>query len=111
MATKTFGMVIGLREDREKEYRALHADDNPGVRDLLAQANMRNFSIFLQRLPDGKLHLFGYYEYHGDDYESDMARLAEEPRNKEWLATTDPMQIPLPGQQGWKMMECVYHNP
>jgi len=111
MATKRFGMVIGLREDREKEYRALHADANPGVRDLLERANMREFSIFLQRLPDGKLYLFGYYEYDGDDYESDMAWLAEEPRNKEWLATTDPMQIPLPGQQGWKEMECVYHNP
>ena len=104
-------MVIGIREDRLDDYRALHADDHPGVRDLLEKANMRNFSIFLGRLPDGNLYLFGYYEYAGDDYDSDMAKLAAEPRNEEWLRMTDPMQIPLPGESSWKLMEEVYHNP
>ena len=110
MAVKRVGMVIGLREDRISEYKALHADDHPGVRDLLSAASMRNFSIFLERMPDGKLYLFGCYEYHGEDYEADMARLAAEDRNGEWLAMTDPMQIPFPGQSGWKLMERVYFN-
>jgi L-rhamnose mutarotase len=110
MATTRYGMVIGLRDDKEAEYRALHADDNPGVRDLLSKANIENFSIFIDRLPDGNLYLFGYYEYGGDDYEGDMARLGVEERNKEWLKATDPMQIPLPGQKGWKVMEQVYYN-
>ena len=104
------GMVIGVRGDRLEEYRTLHADDHPGVRDLLAGANIRNFSIFLERLPDGELYLFGYYEYQGDDYEGDMARLDAIPRNREWLEMTGPMQIPLPGKAGWKVMEQVYHN-
>lgn len=107
---KRVGMVIGLREDRAAEYRRLHADSNQGVRDLLREANMHNFSIFVERLPDGKLYLFGYYEYVGDDYDADMAALASKERNKEWLAMTDPMQIPLPGQEGWTVMEEVYHN-
>jgi len=111
MAIKRVGMVIGVRDDRVEEYRAVHADTHPGVRDLLSAAHMRNFSIFLDRLPDGKLYLFGYYEYDGDDYEADMARLDSEPRNKEWLAMTAPMQIPFPGQKGWKIMDEVYHNP
>lgn len=110
MAVKRVGMVIGLREDRIGEYKTIHADDHPGVRDLLSAANMRNFSIFLERLPDGKPYLFGYYEYHGDDHEADMARLEAEDRNREWLAMTDPMQIPLPGQSGWKIMEPVYFS-
>ena len=111
MAFKRVGMVIGVRDDRAAEYRAVHADSHPGVRDLLARANMRNFSIFLDRLPDGKLYLFGYYEYVGDDYEADMAALDSEPRNREWIALTAPMQLPLPGQAGWKVMEEVYYNP
>mgnify|MGYP006274883959 FL=1 len=111
MKTQRYGMVIGLKEDRFEEYRALHADDHPGVRDLLASANMHNFSIFLSRLPDGKLYLFGYYEYTGNDYAADMAKLDKEPRNKEWLAMTDPMQIPLPGETSWKLMDQVYYNP
>ncbi len=110
MTVQRVGTVIGIREERLEEYRALHADDHPGVRDLLAEANIRNFSIFFERLPGGALYLFGYYEYHGDDYEGDMARLDANPRNREWLEMTDPMQIPLPGETGWKTMAEVYHN-
>ena len=109
--TRRFGMVIGIRPERLGEYRALHADSHPGVRDLLNAVHMRNFSIYLQRLPDGNHYLFGYYEYDGTDYEADMARLAAEPRNREWLALCDPMQIPLPGEPTWKRMERVYYNP
>lgn len=110
MGIKRVGMVIGIREDRLSEYRELHSDIHPGVRDLLSRANMRNFSIFVTTLADGKPYLFGYYEYQGDNYETDMAWLDAEPRNKEWLSMTDPMQIPLPGQDSWKVMEEVYHN-
>lgn len=104
------GMVIGIRPDRIADYKALHADANAGVRDLLSKYHMRNFSIFLRRLDDGKYYLFGYYEYVGGDYDADMKRLAAEKRNQQWLSMTDPMQIPLPGEKGWAMMEQVYHN-
>lgn len=53
------------------------------VRDLLRKANMRNFSIFLRKLDDGKYCLFNYYEYVGSDFECEMAKLAAEPRNRE----------------------------
>ena len=106
---KRFGMVIGLREEMAEAYRELHRGE--GVRDLLTAANIRNFSIYLQRMPDGKLYEFAHYEYVGDDYERDMAWLDAQPRNAEWLKLCDPMQIPLPGQTGWTLMELVYFNP
>ena len=40
-----------------------------------------------------------------------MARLAAEPRNREWLDVCDPMQIPLAGQKSWATMERVFYNP
>lgn len=104
-----FGMVIGLLDACEAEYRRLHA--GPGVRDLLAGANLRNFNIFVHRMPDGKLYEFAYYEYVGSDYAGDMARLGAHPRNAEWHRLCDPMQIPLPGEQAWAPMESVYFNP
>ena len=107
---KRVGMVVGINPEHIEHYKALHADDNPGVRDLLTKYNMHNFSIFLQEI-DGKWYEFGYYEYMGDDFEGDMAKLAEEPRNIEWLEVCDPMQIPLPGAEGWTEMEQVYFNP
>ena len=107
---KRVGMVIKLKPECIEEYKALHADSNPGVRDLLVKANMRNFSIFLHQLDDGNYYEFGYYEYHGDDFEADMAKLAKEDRNIEWLKICDPMQVPLEGESGWAEMEQVYFN-
>jgi L-rhamnose mutarotase len=107
---KRVGMVIKLKPECIEEYRALHADSVPGVRDLLVKANMRNFSIFLQQLDDGNYYEFGYYEYHGDDFEADMAALAKENRNIEWLKVCDPMQVPLEGYDGWAEMEQVFYN-
>ncbi|MGH7745351.1 MAG: L-rhamnose mutarotase [Candidatus Dormibacteria bacterium] len=107
---KRVGMIIGIKPDKISAYEALHAASNPGVRDLLTKYHMNDFSIFIQRVDDSHYYLFGYYEYTGSDYEGDMARLAAEPRNKQWLSTTDPLQIPLPGQKSWTIMNQVYHN-
>jgi L-rhamnose mutarotase len=105
------GMVIGLRDEAEAAYRRLHADDEPGVRDLLNAHHIHHFSIFLHRLPDGRLYEFAYFEYHGEDLERDLAALDAEPRNVAWLAQCDPMQVPLPGTSSWARMERVYYHP
>ena len=107
---KRVGMVIELRPEYLDEYRRLHADGHPGVRDLLSRFHLRNFSIFLHQVA-GRWLEFGYYEYHGENFEADMAALAAEPRNREWLVRCDPMQAPLEGETGWAVMEQVYFNP
>jgi L-rhamnose mutarotase len=108
--TKRVGMVIGVKPDKIAAYKALHAPSNPGVRDLLRKYHMKNFSIFLRQLDDGTYYLFGYYEYDGSDYDGDMARLAAEKRNIDWLAVTGAMQTPLRGRKSWAQMDEVYHN-
>ena len=106
---RRIGMVIGIKEECIGAYLALH--DGSGVRDLLQAVNIRNFNIFLQKMPDGKFYEFAYYEYHGSDYEADMARLAKNPRNVAWLRQTDVTQIPLEGHRSWAMMERIFFNP
>lgn len=107
---KRVGMVVGIRPEKIAEYKKLHADSNPGVRDILKKYHMQNFSIYLQKI-DGKWYEFGYYEYTGRDFDRDMAKMAKEPRTIEWLKVCDPMQVPLPGAKGWTHMERVYLNP
>ena len=107
--TKRVGMVVGLKPEMIDEYKRLHADGNAGVRDLLTKYNLSNFSIFLHQI-EGKWYEFGYYEYVGDDFEGDMAKLDAEPGNKEWLKVCDPMQLPLEGETSWAVMEQVYRN-
>jgi L-rhamnose mutarotase len=108
---KRVGMVVKVKADMLDEYKKLHADDNPGVRHLLEKYHLRNFNIFLVQLADGEWYEFGYYEYWGDDFEGDMARLDAEPENMEWLKMCDPMQEGiLPDQKGWKEMDRIYYN-
>jgi L-rhamnose mutarotase len=56
--------------------------------------------------------LFSYFEYVGDDFKADMARMAAAPKTRQWWKETDPCQIRLPdapqGEQ-WKGMTEVYH--
>lgn len=108
--TKRIGMVIGVKPDKVSAYEALHSDNNPGVRDLLNKYHMHNFSIFIKKFSDGKYYEFGYYEYTGNNYEKDMEALSKEPRNIAWLKKTDPMQLPLKGENGWSLMQKVYYN-
>ncbi|PSL20166.1 L-rhamnose mutarotase [Shimia abyssi] len=104
------GMVIGIKPDKIKEYKRLHADAWPDVLDQIRGSNIRNYTIFL-REPENLL--FGYWEYHGDDFNGDMAQMAKDPRTQEWWTHTDPCQSPLASRaegEQWSMMEEVFHT-
>jgi L-rhamnose mutarotase len=106
---KRVGIVIKLKPECVAKYRKLHADSNPGIRDLLNKYHIENFSIFLRQIHEEWFE-FGYYEYTGTDLEADMAALAAEPRNQAWLKVCDSMQFPLTGETGWAEMEQIYYN-
>ena len=107
---KRIGMVIKIKPEKIDEYKALHSDSHQGVRHLLQKYNMRNFSIYMKQLEDGNYYEFAYYEYTGNDYEADMAKLAKEPENIEWLSKCDAMQIPLNDEKSWTIMEEIFYN-
>ncbi|NLE38779.1 MAG: L-rhamnose mutarotase [Pirellulaceae bacterium] len=107
---KRVGSVIGLKKEKRDYYNELHANPWPEINAMLKKCNVRNYSIYECEL-DGKLYLFSYFEYVGDDYEKDMAAMAADPKIQEWWAETDPCQIRLPGTpegQQWKTIEQVY---
>ncbi len=105
---KRYGFVIGVRPERLEEYRRVHADVWPDVLDQIRRSNIRNYSIFL-REPENLL--FGYYEYHGEDHDADMAAMAKDPRTREWWELCSPMQQPLETRaegEWWAGMESVF---
>ena len=113
-APKRFGSVIGLRAEKMDQYKRLHAAVWPEVAAAVRDANIHNYSIYLHKLPDGNYYLFSYLEYTGSDYPADMAKLARNPKVKEWWTVTDPCQQPLPDRpqgQWWAPMEEVFHQP
>jgi L-rhamnose mutarotase len=103
------GMVIGLKPEKVAEYKKLHADVWPGVLSKIKGCNISNYTIFL-REPENLL--FGYWEYHGDDFEADAAKMAADPETQRWWDVCMPCQAPLetrkPGEW-WAMMEDVFH--
>lgn len=107
-----FGSVIGIREDHIPEYRRLHAAAWPTVLEMIRRCNIRNYSIYLRRMPDGRFYLFSYFEYTGADFQADMARMAADPTTQEWWKLCKPCQQPLddcaPGEW-WASAEEVFH--
>jgi len=101
------GMVIRVRSGGREEYLALHAAVWPEVEDMLTRANFRNFTIFIH---DDLL--FGYFEYVGDDFAADQARIAADPTTQRWWKLTDPLQERLPGTpdgEQWATMAEAWH--
>ena len=102
------GQVIRLRPGKLEEYRAYHAEVWPEVLKTIRDCNIRNYSIYFK---DG--YLFGYFEYVGEDFEADMARMAADPKTQEWWDIMMPMQDPVEKRaegEWWSEMEEVFHT-
>lgn len=103
-----YGQILRVRPEAEAEYIRYHAAVWPEVLRRIADSNIRNYSIFLRDHT-----LFAYFEYVGDDFQADMARMAADPKTQEWWAIMEPMQEPFPDRrpgEWWSRMEEVFHT-
>lgn len=104
---RRFGQIIGIPPENITEYSRLHAAVWPEVLQKITECNIRNYSIFVH---DNLL--FAYFEYVGEDFEADMAKMADDPKTQEWWAINKPLQSPLPTRQSgewWATMKEVFH--
>ncbi len=110
---KRVGSVVGVNEETLQQYILLHDHVWPEVLKRIHDSNMRNYSIFVGQLDDGKYYLFSYFEYIGDDFDRDMAAIAADPVTRDWWKLTDPLQrrvLGTPVGDQWKMMKQVFHT-
>ena len=104
---KRFGQLIGVKPEYLEEYVAAHAAVWPGVLVKITECNIRNYSIFLRGT-----QLFAYFEYVGDDFDADMARMAADPETQRWWDWMKPMQEPLADRgegEWWATTQEVFH--
>ncbi len=107
-----YGMVIGVKPDKIEYYKALHAAAWPGVLAKIKECHIRNYSIYFREVEKGQFLLFSYFEYTGDDFAADMARMAADPETRRWWKETDPCQSPIPTRgpkEFWSRMDEVFH--
>ncbi len=74
-----YGSVIKVREEMIDRYKYLHANPWPEINAMITACNIRNYSIYMR---DG--YLYSYFEYVGDDFDGDMAKMAADPKTQEW---------------------------
>ena len=103
-----YGQLIGLKPEAYEEYVKHHAAVWPQVLKTISDCNIRNYTIFHRD------HLlFAYFEYTGDDFARDMAKMAADPVTQEWWTIMKPMQQPLPSRaegEWWANMQEVFHT-
>jgi len=104
-----FGQVIQLHDDAVARYQELHASVWPEVLAMISACNLTNYTIFL-REPENLL--FAYFEYVGDDFAADMAKMAADPVTQQWWAVAMPLQEPLATRgdgEWWAATQEVFH--
>jgi L-rhamnose mutarotase len=109
---KRYGMVIGLGTEKIAEYKKLHGAAWHDVLKMITACKIRNYSIYLRELDDGRHYLFSYFEYVGSDFAADMAKMAADPTTQKWWGFCKPCQQPLANrgpEEWWAGMEEVFH--
>lgn len=104
---RRYCQLIRLRPEFRGEYIRQHVAVWPGVLATIEACHIRNYSIFLH----DEL-LIAYFEYHGDDFDADMRRMAADPETQRWWSVIDPMQEPLVGAGAgsrWLQVPEVFH--
>ncbi len=104
---KRYGQVIGVKPEKLEEYKKLHAAVWPKVLEMIKDCHLENYSIYYK---NGLL--FSYFEYTGDNFEADMAKMAADPETQRWWAVCGPCQQPVENRregEWWADMEEVFH--
>jgi L-rhamnose mutarotase len=105
---RRIGQVIGVKPEAILEYERLHAQVWPEVLATLHACNVRNYTIFRHEQT-----LFAYFEYIGEDFAADMAKIAADPKTREWWTHTDPLQEPFPNRaegEWWLTLKEIFHT-
>ena len=105
---KRYGQIIKLKPEKYEEYKKLHAAAWTKVLDMIRECNIRNYSIYHR---DG--FLFAYFEYVGENFEADMAKMAADKTTQEWWKCTDPCQQAIDTAskgEWWSNMEELFHT-
>ncbi len=78
---------------------------------MIEQCNILRYSIFLGEVEKDRYYLFSCFDYAGEDFEADMAKMAADPTIQQWWKHTHPLEVPLPTRkegQWWHIMEEVW---
>lgn len=106
MDVMRIGQIGRLKPEKTEEYKALHAKVWPEVMKTIKKCHLQNYSIFIK----GD-YVFSYYEYTGQTYEEDMAKMADDRATQEWWKLTRPCFDKLNEESVeafYEDMDCIF---
>ena len=104
---RRFGQTLKIKPGCLEAYAKWHANPMPGVNEMIKECNLQNYSIYTC----GE-YLFSYFEYVGDDFDADMAKMAADPNTQAWWDVVKPLMQPLEDRKEgefWSDMKEIYH--
>ena len=104
-----FGQMIKIKPECLEAYKKHHANPLPAVNEMIKECHLQNYSIYSR----GD-YLFTYYEYVGEDYEADMAKMAADPVTQQWWTHTKPCFQAYavdPGSEFYHDMTSIFYHP
>jgi L-rhamnose mutarotase len=104
---KRFGQVIKLKPEKAGEYIKHHQAVWPGVLKMIKECNISNYSIYFK-----DNWLFAYFEYTGNNFKTDMEKMAQHDETQKWWDVVKPLMEPLETRQSgefWADMTEVFH--
>ncbi len=104
---KRIGQTIKLKPEGEVAYVKYHAATWPGVLAKIKECNIQHYSIWKRGLT-----LFAYMEYVGDDFNTDMGKMAAHEETQKWWSVVKPLMQPFDDIQNdefWSNMEEIFY--
>lgn len=101
---KRYGLVTRLKPGGYANYKSLHAAVWPDVLKMIKDCHIQNYSIYHY---EGLL--FSYFEYVGDDFKTDMAKMAADPTTQEWWKACTPDFDSFTPGEFWTGMEELFY--
>ena len=101
---KRFILYSNLKPEKVEEYKDLHRNAWPEIVKIISECNIKNYSISVR----GD-EVFTTYEYVGEDYDADMAKMEEYEIMHEWWSHTKPCFLHHDTGEYYEDLEEVFY--
>ena len=102
---KRFITYAQIKEDMVDEYVRLHENAWPEIYSVIAESNFHNYSISIR----GN-EVYTYFEYTGNDYDADKAKMEGNPIMKKWHVYTKPCFIRDENGNAYKPLKEIFYS-
>jgi len=107
MDTERYAMAVRLKEEKKEFYLKNHQNVWPEILEELKKIKVKNYSIFLK-----EDFMFGYLEYDGNNFNEDMAKMANIDIVDKWTKLMVDCFNPFPNNEendSWVMMDEIFY--